>query len=81
MSKIAYACFTCRVSFKRGDQAETATCPDCAGPLRPMGWSFMRHQSGTQSNGAKFSSCTQKASGSTAQGSSGFSLFPSAYGM
>jgi hypothetical protein len=40
MSKIAYACFACRVSFKRGDQAETATCPTCGGPLRPMGWSF-----------------------------------------
>lgn len=40
MRRIAFACFECRVSFKRADDAETLTCPNCGGTMYRMGWSF-----------------------------------------
>jgi hypothetical protein len=38
--RVAFACFGCRVSFKRADESDTGVCPNCGGTLHRMGWSF-----------------------------------------
>jgi len=37
---IAFACFSCRKSFKMGLHAKPQTCPNCGDPLKLMGRSF-----------------------------------------
>ena len=40
-SRIAYACFHCRISLKRDRESnEVETCSRCSGSLYRMGWSF-----------------------------------------
>jgi DNA-directed RNA polymerase subunit RPC12/RpoP len=44
--RIAFACFKCRVSFKRTvsfertEESDQVVCPNCGGTLCRMGWSF-----------------------------------------
>jgi len=42
MRRVSYACFDCRVAFKKDDFqcGEVTPCPNCGGDMHQMGWSF-----------------------------------------